>query len=88
MRFTVNTHVHADHITGSGKLKQMIEGCQSVLGEDSGAKADVYVGQGDKVTIGDIEIEARKTPGHTNGNAQQLHAAYISTFTFELSPLS
>lgn len=73
----VNTHVHADHITSTGRLKQMIDGCKSVLGEDSGAKADIYVGQGDKISVGDIELEARKTPGHTNGNsAELLHFLY------------
>lgn len=64
----MNTHVHADHITGSGKLKGMIEGCKSILGEDSGAQADLYVGQGHKIGVGELELEARKTPGHTNGS--------------------
>lgn len=72
----VNTHVHADHITGSGKLKQSLDGCKSVLGEDSGAQADVYVAQGEKFKVGQIEIEARKTPGHTNGNSSVPHDEY------------
>ena len=63
----VNTHVHADHITGSGKLKQELTGATSALGIDSGAKADFYLDQGQKLQIGEIELEARKTPGHTDG---------------------
>ena len=65
--FAVNTHVHADHITGSGKLKGLVPGSKSMLSGDSGAKADIYLDQGEKINIGEIELEARKTPGHTNG---------------------
>ena len=63
----MNTHVHADHITGSGKLKGLVPGSKSMLSGDSGAKADIYLDQGEKINIGEIELEARKTPGHTNG---------------------
>lgn len=47
-----------------------------MLGEDSGAQADVYVAQGEKFKVGQIEIEARKTPGHTNGNSSVPHDEY------------
>ncbi|XP_067928460.1 uncharacterized protein [Watersipora subatra] len=67
LKYAINTHVHADHITGSGKLKAKLPGSASILGVDSGAKADMYIGQGEKVCFGDVELEARKTPGHTNG---------------------
>ena len=70
--FTVNTHVHADHITGSGKLKTLLPGCKSVLSNQSGGKADVYVQDGEFIKIGEsgktpLVIECRATPGHTNG---------------------
>ena len=67
-----NTHVHADHITGSGKLKEHISGCQSILGDKSGAKADIYVAHGDTIAVGKIQLEARSTPGHTNGESNCL----------------
>ena len=63
----VNTHAHADHITGTGLLKKKIPGFQSVISESSGAVADIKIKHGDKITFGNHWIEARATPGHTVG---------------------
>lgn len=65
--YAVNTHVHADHITGSGKLKEMLEGCRSVISATSKAKADKHLSPGDTLGVGSVKLEARATPGHTNG---------------------
>ncbi|XP_050538857.1 persulfide dioxygenase ETHE1, mitochondrial [Daktulosphaira vitifoliae] len=65
--YCANTHVHADHVTGSGSLKKMLPNCQSIISTQSGAKADIYVSSGDKIKLGSYEIEVRSTPGHTNG---------------------
>jgi sulfur dioxygenase len=45
LRFAVNTHVHADHITGSGLLKRIFPHCQSVLGKagNENALADLKI---------------------------------------------
>lgn len=59
--------MHADHITGSGWLKQLLPGCQSVISEHSGAKADIHIHEGDKVQFGRHAIETLATLGHTNG---------------------
>ena len=70
--FSVNTHVHADHITGSGRLKTLVPQCRSVISKTSGAKADIYIEDGERIEIGDetqpLTIECRSTPGHTNGS--------------------
>lgn len=68
----MNTHVHADHVTGSGKLKEKFPGCKSVISNESGAKADIYVKNGETIMIGEsgktpLTLECRATPGHTNG---------------------
>lgn len=64
----VNTHMHADHITGTGNLKKLYPGCRSVISRSSGAKADILLNPNEKIKFGRHELIARPTPGHTNGN--------------------
>ncbi|MBM3203285.1 MBL fold metallo-hydrolase [Candidatus Woesearchaeota archaeon] len=65
--YTVETHVHADHITASGFLRQRL-GSKSAVHRDAGAPcADLLVTHGVLLQIGDLEFEVRHTPGHTNG---------------------
>ncbi|XP_056642129.1 persulfide dioxygenase ETHE1, mitochondrial [Diorhabda sublineata] len=64
--FVVNTHMHADHITGSGYLK-CLAGCKSIISRTSGAQADIYVDEGDYIRFGSHKIKVLSTPGHTNG---------------------
>ncbi len=64
---TLETHVHADHVTSSGRFRHE-RGSRSVVGHRSGAVcADVLVQQGDVVAFGSHRLEVRETPGHTNG---------------------
>ncbi|EFH70707.1 predicted protein [Arabidopsis lyrata subsp. lyrata] len=65
--YAMNTHVHADHVTGTGLLKTKLPGVKSVISKASGSKADMFLEPGDKVSIGDIYLEVRATPGHTAG---------------------
>lgn len=65
--YAANTHVHADHITGTGEIKKLITNCKSVISQASGAKADKYLNCMDILQVGNIELEVRSTPGHTNG---------------------
>jgi glyoxylase-like metal-dependent hydrolase (beta-lactamase superfamily II)/rhodanese-related sulfurtransferase len=62
----VDTHLHADHVTGLGELRNRTH-CVTVMGEQS--KADVVsmrVGEGDRVTIEGITLDVMYTPGHTD----------------------
>jgi glyoxylase-like metal-dependent hydrolase (beta-lactamase superfamily II)/rhodanese-related sulfurtransferase len=67
LAYTLETHVHADHVTGAWLLKER-HGSRIALSHASGAQgADRYLRQGDKVEIGTRFVEVRETPGHTNG---------------------
>jgi sulfur dioxygenase len=62
----VDTHLHADHITGLGALRDRTH-CVTVMGERS--RADVVsmrLGEGDKLTIEGIALDVLYTPGHTD----------------------
>lgn len=48
----VNTHCHADHITGSGLLRSLLPGCQSVISRRSGAQADLHIEDGQSIHFG------------------------------------
>ncbi len=65
--YTFETHVHADHITGAGILRQRL-GSKAVVHRDAGAMcADILVTDGVLLQVGKLEFEIRHTPGHTNG---------------------
>jgi len=65
--FTLETHVHADHVTGASALKTLL-GSRIGLSESSGAEgADRYLADRDRVHFGERYLEVRATPGHTAG---------------------
>jgi len=81
LRYVMNTHVHADHITGTGRLKKLVPGCQSVLSKKGGGLADVLLAHGDKVQFGSQELEAVETPGHTAGCMTYIYRSASCAFT-------
>jgi glyoxylase-like metal-dependent hydrolase (beta-lactamase superfamily II)/rhodanese-related sulfurtransferase len=67
LRWTLETHVHADHVTGAWLLKERC-GSRIALSKASGAEgADRYLQSEDTVSFGKRSVQARATPGHTNG---------------------
>jgi sulfur dioxygenase len=63
----LETHVHADHVTGAGVLRERL-GCRIVVGARAGVlTADRRVREGDTVAFGRHALEVRETPGHTDG---------------------
>ncbi|XP_068945007.1 persulfide dioxygenase ETHE1, mitochondrial isoform X2 [Petaurus breviceps papuanus] len=79
--YAVNTHCHADHVTGSGLLRSMIPGCKSVISRLSGAKADLFLEDGDILTFGRFALEARASPGHTDGCLTFVLSDHSAAFT-------
>ncbi len=65
--YTLDTHVHADHITGAWLLKRAL-GSRICIGQRSGAREfDLGLAPGERLRFGARHLEARPTPGHTNG---------------------
>jgi glyoxylase-like metal-dependent hydrolase (beta-lactamase superfamily II)/rhodanese-related sulfurtransferase len=65
--YTLESHVHADHVTGAWMLRRRV-GSRIALSAKSGAEgADRYLAHGDKIAFGARHLEVRATPGHTNG---------------------
>ena len=67
LKYALETHVHADHITASGKLKQHFS-LQTGASELCEVKtASMQINDGDVLLIGNQEIKVIATPGHTAG---------------------
>ncbi|WP_016832880.1 efflux RND transporter permease subunit [Herbaspirillum lusitanum] len=64
---TLDTHVHADHVTGAWWLHERC-GSRIALASVAGAMfSDLPLGHGDRIRFGRRYLEVRATPGHTNG---------------------
>src|SRR3984893_8788218 len=75
----VDTHVHADHITGLGALRDRTR-CITVMGEMS--KVDVVsmrLAEGDRLTIERLTLDVLYTPGHTDDSYSFLMADRVFT---------
>jgi sulfur dioxygenase len=67
LKYTMETHVHADHVTASGLLRQEL-GSQSVLSSQGGAPCvDIAAEDGQELTFGSHTVTCLATPGHTDG---------------------
>lgn len=73
LRWGVNTHCHADHVTGTAEVRRLLRESdaaapfQSVISRASGAKADRLVDDNEKITFGRFSLSVLSTPGHTDG---------------------
>jgi glyoxylase-like metal-dependent hydrolase (beta-lactamase superfamily II)/rhodanese-related sulfurtransferase len=77
LKYAVDTHVHADHISGVRTLADETD-ATAVLPEPAVARGVEYdsdyetVADGDVLTVGDVDIEVLHTPGHTSGMTSYL----------------
>jgi glyoxylase-like metal-dependent hydrolase (beta-lactamase superfamily II) len=72
LKYSIETHIHADHVTGAALLRHET-GSKAAVPEKSRADhADVAVREGEPLAIGDLQLEPLYTPGHTDD-----HHAYL-----------
>lgn len=72
LKYSLETHVHADHITASGKLRERLT-IQTGVSELCGAStADIQLIDSDVLMLGNQEIKVIATPGHTMGSVSFL----------------
>ena len=79
LRYTLETHVHADHVTGAGILRKALNSIV-VVHENSQTKcADVQIKGGDFIPLGTKRIDIRYTPGHTNSDVSYVIPGAVFT---------
>tara|TARA_B100001250_G_scaffold378036_1_gene367587 strand:+ start:28 stop:720 length:693 start_codon:yes stop_codon:yes gene_type:complete len=62
----IDTHIHADHITGLSELSKQTN-CKKIMGEHSASEViDIRVKDNEKIKIENIELKSIYTPGHTD----------------------
>jgi sulfur dioxygenase len=72
LKYCLETHIHADHVTGTAKLRE-ITGCQGIVPENAQVIcADRHLADGETLDLGTVPIKAIATPGHTDS-----HLAYL-----------
>ena len=73
----IDTHIHADHVTGASKLK-LATNCSTLMGEHTPADAvEIKVKDDEIIKIDQIEIKAMYTPGHTSDSYSFLMDNYL-----------
>jgi glyoxylase-like metal-dependent hydrolase (beta-lactamase superfamily II) len=75
LTYTIDTHVHADHLSGASRLKAMTGSKIAYPAIDELACVDIGLQEGETFRIGNIELHPLFTPGHTNHH----HAYLINT---------
>ena len=80
LKYCLETHIHADHITGTGKLRELT-GCEGVVPQNANAVcANRYLHHGEILVVGNVNIQAIETHGHTDS-----HMSYLVNSTHLLT---
>jgi glyoxylase-like metal-dependent hydrolase (beta-lactamase superfamily II) len=72
LRYTLETHIHADHVTGSGILRNAMNSIVLVHENCRSKCPDVLLKDGDRISLGNSRIEVMHTPGHTDSDVSYL----------------
>lgn len=72
LKYTIETHIHADHVTGAARLREST-GCRCAIPQKSGAShVDLPVREGEVIRVGSLELQPLYTPGHTDDHHSYL----------------
>ena len=66
LHYTVETHIHADHVTGAAELRRRTGSKAAVPQKSNADNDDVEVHEGEPIPIGTLRLEPLYTPGHTD----------------------
>lgn len=81
LKYAIDTHCHADHVTGAWLLKQRV-GCQILCAKEINAEnVDIELKHGDIITFGECKLLVRATPGHTDGCLTFVNDQWRMAFT-------
>ena len=73
----IDTHIHADHVTGASKLKDITK-CSTIMGNHTPADAvEIKVKDDEYVNLENLKIRAMYTPGHTSDSYSFLMDDYL-----------
>lgn len=78
LRWVLETHVHADHVTAAGALRERT-GARTVASAAGAPCIDVRLAHGERLPLGALEIVALETPGHTDDGLSYLVGANVFT---------
>ncbi len=80
LKYCLETHIHADHITGTAQLREAT-GCEGIVPDHAQAAcANRFIRDGEVLQLGSVRVEAIATPGHTDS-----HMAYLVNGTHLLT---
>ena len=73
----IDTHIHADHVTGASKLKDITK-CSTIMGDHTPAESvEIKVKDDEYINLDNIKIRAMYTPGHTSDSYSFLMNNYL-----------
>jgi len=79
LQYLLETHIHADHITGSGILREKFLAKVLVHKNSQSDCADILAEHGDSISLGETKINLLHTPGHTNTDISYLIEGAVFT---------
>ena len=75
----IDTHIHADHVTGASKLKDITK-CSTIMGNHTPAESvEIKVKDDEIINIDNLKIKSMYTPGHTSDSYSFLLDNYLFT---------